>query len=313
MNEGAVAQTEGELIDLGMVFAELSAKRLWIAGITLLATIAFAIAAFTMRPVYRASTLLVSASAERDGLGQSIGSTLGQLGGIASLAGVSLHTGDASTDEALAVLRSREFTGRFIDDRKLMPVLFADRWNPATRTWKDDSKQPTPADAYKYFDRRIRSVLQDKKTGFVTLQIDWFDSNVAAEWANDLVNRLNAEMRSRAIAKTDASLGYLEKELGTTQTIEVRDAINRLVETQIKQRMLANVTQEFSFRVVDHAVPPDRDDRLRPNKVLLLVVGPVLGLVVGVIGVLLTGSLANARRSQGRPMPAALSSGSRAR
>ncbi len=75
-----------------------------------------------------------------------------------------------------------------------------------------------------------------------------------------------------------------------TSTMEARDAISRLMEAQVKQRMLANVTQDYSFRVVDRAIPPDKDDPISPQKALLLVSGVLLGLAVGIVGVFLFGS-----------------------
>src|SRR6185436_1603620 len=142
---------------------------------------------------------------------------------------------------------------------------------------------------FKYFDRKVRSVSSDKKTGLITLQVDWRDRDQAAEWANDLVRRLNAEMRSRAISKADAAVGYLEKESNTTSTVVTREAIGRLIEAQVKQRMLANVTLEYSFRVVDRALPADKDDPERPKKVVLIVAGVIIGLVLGVLAALIAG------------------------
>jgi len=120
----------------------------------------------------------------------------------------------------------------------------------------------------------------------LTLQIDWRDRSEAARWVNEIAARLNAEMRARAIEQADASVSFLEKELGTTSTVEIRDSINRLIEAQIKQRMLANVTREYAFRVVDRALPSDADDPVRPQKLMLFVLGPVVGLVLGIVAVL---------------------------
>jgi uncharacterized protein involved in exopolysaccharide biosynthesis len=213
---------------------------------------------------------------------------LSQLGGIASLAGVNIGSVDTQTEEALAVLRSRSFTERFIADKNLMPQMFPREWDKTRNNWKRPaSKQPTFARAYRYFDKKIRAVVQDKKTGLVTLRIDWRDCVAGAEWANELVARLNAEMRGRAIREADASIKFLEKELPNTSEVEVRDAINRLIEAEFKQRMLASVTQEYAFRVADPALPADPADPLWPQRTLLLIGGAILGLLVGVFVVLL--------------------------
>jgi uncharacterized protein involved in exopolysaccharide biosynthesis len=126
----------------------------------------------------------------------------------------------------------------------------------------------------------------------VSLQIDWRDRVEAAAWANELVERLNAEMQARALAKANASLGYLEKELAASSVVETRDAINRLIESQIKTRMVANTTREYAFRVVDRAMAPDADDPVWPVKSLFFLCGPLLGLGVGIGLILLSDAVA---------------------
>ena len=140
--------------------------------------------------------------------------------------------------------------------------------------------------AFKYFDNRIRAVMLDKKTGLVTMKVDWRDPEEAALWANTLVSRVNAEMRDRAIKKSEESLAFLERELEGTTLVETRQAINRLIEAQIKQRMLANVSHEYAFRVLDPAIAPDRDDPTKPKKLLILAAGPVAGLLLAIMTVL---------------------------
>jgi len=273
--------------DLRETIGNLWKGRNWIAATSALCAAGFAAASLLMTPLFMSSTVLIASSPERQSLTSSIVGAVGSLGGLASLAGLNVAANSADTEEALAVLRSRQFTEAFIRDRNLMPELYASQWDPATGSWKTGSKPPTLGKAFKYFDGSVRSIQQDKKTGLVTMEIVWKDPARAADWANDLVARLNAEMRSRAIAKADASLGFLEKELQTTSVVATREAINRLIEAQVKQRMLASVTQEFAFRVVDRALPADRDDKVSPHRALLTLTGLVLGAVASVI-VLLT-------------------------
>jgi uncharacterized protein involved in exopolysaccharide biosynthesis len=274
-------------IDLRAFAARLWSRRLWIVGSVVLFTAAFAAVAFLMTPIYRTATVFIPASVGSSGTRQLLGGALGSFGDLAPLAGLNLNSSSVDTEESLAVLKSRHFTEAFIDDRHLMPELFPRKWDARNRKWKTDVAPPTPAQAYKYFNKTIRSVLQDKKTGLITLQIDWRDRTEAAEWANELLKRLNAEMRARAIASASAAVGYLEKELNATTVVGTREAISRLMEAQINKRMLANVTEEYAFRVVDKAMAPDKKDVFWPKKLVMLAAGFALGALVGVVGVLL--------------------------
>lgn len=238
-----------------------------------------------MTPVYRANVVVVDASAER-GAGSGMASALGQLGGLAALAGINVGS-SGQVEEALAVLRSREFTESFIAKNDLMPILLHKRWNAQAKRWKgNETKWPTLAQAFQFFDGSVRDIEHDKLTGLTTISVEWTSPELAAKWANGLIEHLNAEMRSRAIASSSASVGYLEKELSGTSVVETRQSIGRLLEAQINRKMLATVTQEYAFRIVDRALPPDPDDEVRPNKPLLLVIGFVLGLLLGTVMVL---------------------------
>jgi uncharacterized protein involved in exopolysaccharide biosynthesis len=288
-------------LDLRSLLKLVSSRRWVVVICVVLSTSAFTTLAFILKPVYESTVVLVPANTERSLEG--IGGALGQLGGIASLAGLSMGARGNETEEALAVLRSRHFTESFINDHNLMPVLFAGKWDAAQGRWKVPLEdQPTPARAFRFFDRKIRSVVQDKKTGLVTLSVDWRNRELAAAWANELAQRLNEEMRARAIGKAESSLGYLEHELEATTTVPTREAIGRLIEAQVKQRMVAHVTQEYAFRVVDKAMVADKDDPIRPNRPAIIAVGFLAGLAAALGWIMLSYSLNPGRFSVPRPI-----------
>ncbi|PZN30024.1 MAG: hypothetical protein DIU71_13130 [Proteobacteria bacterium] len=261
---------------------DIARGRRWLiaAGVALFLALALA-GSFLMTPIYRAQALLVPANTSSSLGGSSGSSMLGQLGGLASLAGVLLPS-DAETDEALALLKSRELTQAFIEENDLMPVLFHKKWNAETGEWRvTGDKVPTLWDAYKYFNRKVRKVYQDKATGHVTLQIEWRDPQVAADWANELANRVNLAMRQRAIDEAARSIRQLNVELAKTQVVSLQQAIAQLVQTQIERQTIAEVREEFAFRILDRAAPPDLDDYERPKPVLYAAVGMFMGFVAG--------------------------------
>ena len=252
----------------------------WIIASTILLTASCAIFAFTSVPIYRATAVIVPAGVDR-GLG-SLGASLGQLGGLASLVGINLASQDAESEEALAVLRSREFVEKFIHDKELLPRFFSQLWDQSKQEWAvPATKQPTLAKGFKYLTRRVLTVAKDKKTGLVNVTVDWRDPAEAADWANELVARMNTEMRGRAVARSSAYIAYLEAERGATQFVETREAINKVMEAQIQQRMIASVSQDYAFRIVDKAMPPDADDIWKPRRVRLIAMGFVAGGLLG--------------------------------
>ena len=123
--------------------------RAWIVVSAILFTIPFAIAAFLAEPVYRAATVM--ADARSDTGTSTLSAALGALGNLGSVARLNIP-GATYADEAIAVMRSREFTERFILDHDLMPELFRDLWDADAKAWRvPEPQRPTFAQAYRAF------------------------------------------------------------------------------------------------------------------------------------------------------------------
>jgi uncharacterized protein involved in exopolysaccharide biosynthesis len=261
------------------------AGRSWVISLTIVATLACSAWALLSTSIYRSSAVLAPVNPDRSAEGLS--SALGQIGGLAAVAGINVEPLDARTEEALAVLKSRQFIEQFISDHKLLPRLFPRNWDSRTQKWNvPGSRIPTPWKAYKYFTERVLNIDRDKKTALVTVSIDWKNRAEGADWTNEIVERVNTEMRVRALNAAVLSTQYLEKEREAAQFVETRNAINHLIEAEIKQKMLASVIKEYAFRVVDRALPADADDILRPKRVPLVLLGLFGGALGGSIAVL---------------------------
>lgn len=253
------------------------------------------IAAMLMAPVYRAEVLLAPVNADSGGAGISLG---GQLGGLASLAGINIGGGSRSRDEAVALLKSRVLIAEFVDANSLLPVLFSDQWDSDTKRWIDEDPDgaPTRWDAINLFTNDILSVSENPRNGLVTLAVEWGDPVVAAAWAKGLVDKVNMERRARAIRDAESSLRFLNEYLQKTNVVSVQQAVNSLIEAQTKQMMLASVQEDYAFRTIDPVFPPDRDDPVSPNKLWLTVIGALFGGLVGIIWAVLRDPSTTSRR-----------------
>jgi uncharacterized protein involved in exopolysaccharide biosynthesis len=236
-----------------------------------------AVVSLVTPPTYRAEVLLAPVrGAEAIG---GLSAPVGQVGGLASFSGLSLG-GDDQTAEAVAVLRSRSLTEHFVRERNLLPILFSEAWDSEKKVWREPAITPSMGDALLLFDNRIRSVRRDLQTGLVTLRIDWRDRDQAALWANELVAMANETLRVRAIEEADRSLEYLGDQLRQTSNVELRSALATLMQNQLQTRVFASVRQDFAFRVIDPAVPPDPDKRVSPQRTVMTLAGFFGGLVL---------------------------------
>ncbi|HEU4654941.1 MAG TPA: hypothetical protein VFS47_13210 [Steroidobacteraceae bacterium] len=205
---------------------------------------------------------------------------LGGLGGLGALVGLNLG-GDSNATVALATLRGRGFNAEFIASTGMMPRLFPDRWDERTKSWK--GPPPSLNAAVDAFDRSgIRTIVEDRKSGTITVRITWRERQEAYDWVNKLIQQVNQTVRTRAIQDAQKSLGFLESELQRTGVLEQRQAIYKLMEAQLNQKMLATVREDYAFRVIDRAILPQPKDYVWPRPLMMTAVGIILGALLGV-------------------------------
>jgi uncharacterized protein involved in exopolysaccharide biosynthesis len=235
-------------------------------------------------PIYRADILIVPVASETGSLG-----SLGSLGGLAALAGVSGGAGSEKQVEAKATLESRALAEIVIQELDLMPILFADKWDPQAKRWtaKDGEKTPSLWDATQYFLHKVRKIEPDAKSGLLSVQVEWTDPKLAAEWATALVQESNRLLSHRAIERSQRNIAYLQSQLDKTSVIEIRQAIFKLLEDEIKTTMLAQGGDEYAFKVVDPAVVPE--SKVKPMRALIVVIGTFASAVLAALLALMLG------------------------
>lgn len=284
---------EDDSESMRLALGTLIRHRLIVFAIWLGIAISACVYAWVATPVYRAEVLLAPASDEKRG---GLLEMAEQFGGLAGLAGLNLGSGKEAI--AIETLKSRRFVEHFVLEENLLPILFHRQWNEKAKHWLGDAESaPRPIDGAKYFLRRVLTVSEDADNGFVRLRIEWTDRHLATKWANDLANRLNQEMRRQAIADANRSLEFLDAELRNASELAVREAIFRLVESQMKNRMLANSREEFAFKIVDPAFLSGEREFVRPKRLIIAVVAVVGGAIAAAVLVLMWRALINLWRT----------------
>ena len=125
------AQSDEDEIDLLELIRTLLKAWKTIVGIIILCTGLGVAYALYSPEVFKAETLLAPAQEEKS----SASSALGQFGGLAAMAGVTIPS-DSNIERVLATLETRVFLRKFIEEKKLLPVIFEDFWDAASNSWK---------------------------------------------------------------------------------------------------------------------------------------------------------------------------------
>ncbi len=299
-------------IDLQQLFITLWNGK-WIVGCSIvffsLAAIAYAL---YLPNVYSSRVLLAPTEESRGG---GLEALAGKAGGLASLAGISLSSGGADKVEvAIEVLRSRRFAENFVTKYDLLVPLFAVKgWSRAddiliidpeiydekNQKWVRDvslpkSVKPSMWEAYKKY-KKVFSISHSKDSGFVTITVNHVSPIIAQEWASLIVKEINLVIRSSEVGEAKSSIEYLSLQLEKTPVADMRSVFHRLIEDQIKTIMLANVREEYVFKTLDPAVVAE--DKSKPKRGMIVIIGGVLGGLVGALVLLLKGLLLGSKRS----------------
>lgn len=270
-------------ISVQELFAILWRERWIIIAISFAVAVAVAAVALMQKDKFEAS-VVVSPVSNNQG-GGKLGGLTSQFGGLAALAGISVG-GDGNRNESIAVLQSQALTERFIVDNDLMPILFADKWDAAAKKWTvtDGPQQPTLWKANQLF-KRIRKVNDDKKTGMITVTVSWTDPALSAQWANGLVKLTNDVLRSQAVHESGEHIEYLTEQAAKTDVAPVRSAIYSILESEIKNSMLAKGPGDYALKVIDPAVTPER--KSGPLRSLWVLAGGFVGFLISLVVVFL--------------------------
>lgn len=285
-------------VRLASVWSVLVERKLIIGLSIALCTIIALFYALTAPAYYRAEVLLIPANT--DAGTERWNAVVGQLGSLGSLVGFGAPA--SRSEEVVARLRSRAFTEDFIRQEGLLPLLFSKRWDATAERWlpqnpgllkrliealdpfqdppKVSADPPTMWSAVGRF-WRIRSVETSRDSLLIKLAIEWTDPAEAAQWANRMVAQINETSRQIAINESERRLVYLNAQKEKTASLEMRELIFRLIESELKTVMIANAAREFSLKTVDPAVAPEQPSG--PNRPLIVFGGILSGLVFGVI------------------------------
>ena len=288
-------------IDLRELFGVLWAGKIKIIAITAVFAIASIIYALSVPNQYKATALLAPAQSDGGGLSGA----LGQLGGLASLAGVSLGGGESSEGQiAQEIMKSWSYIEGFIADNDLAVELAAVQgWSKGSNelqinesVYDAENKQwlveneagvagpPSSWSLFQAFSERL-SVSEDKKSGLVSVSFEYYSPLIAKQWLDMYVAAINAHMQQRQVAKVTNNINYLQAQIEKTSIAEMREVFYTIIEEQTKNKMVAEASPEYAFVAVSPSMVPE--EKSQPKRALICILGTLLGGMLSVLLVLI--------------------------
>jgi uncharacterized protein involved in exopolysaccharide biosynthesis len=259
--------------------------------------------ALSLPDQYKASAVVAPTNSG----GSSLGALAGQLGGLASFAGINVGAGESNeTLEAIEIMQSWGFVEEFIQTNNLQVAVYAAvGWEKSTNSlrldtglydieakhWllKSDSgdgrRPPTSWELYKEFQQSV-TVSEDKKSGLVSISIEYYSPEIAKQWVDLFIYSINNYMRARRLDQVNRNIEYLKAQIEKTAIAEMREVFYQLVEEQTKSKMLAEASPEYVFITVSRAMIPE--ETFAPKRALICILGTLLGGMLSVLLVLVT-------------------------
>jgi uncharacterized protein involved in exopolysaccharide biosynthesis len=255
-----------EYIDVAALFRRVIHRKWLVLASTAVLAVPALVYGLTAVEWYEARVVLVPAGAKPATAG------LGQLGGLASLAGISLQSGGEG-QLGLETLRSRQSAEEFIVSEGIEADL---------RQFSAVSGDANPRYvAAEYFVNSVRSVVEDKKSGVVQITMRWTDPGIAAKWANQYVKTVNSKLQLSALREAEARVDFLKAELQQSELSTLQVGVGALIESEIQKIVLIKSNPDYAYRVVDQATPPIH--RVWPRRSMILAFGVALGGLLGVL------------------------------
>ena len=264
-----------------------------ISSITVTSCIFIVLYSLSIPNIYRSSALVMPAQSQ----GSSMSGSLSGLGGLASMAGISIPSGNSNNkEEAIAVLTSHQFLEDFIINNDiLLPLMASKGWDAKknelilnskiydikNKKWAGKTNTPPSIqEAVRSF-RQIYIVSENKKNGFVTISIDFYSPYVSKEWIDLIIENINETMRVQAVSMATSSLNYLNEQISKTNISEIKIVLSELAKSETQKIMLSKSSPEYVFKTIDKAFAPEI--KISPRRSVICIIGALVGFSLSLL------------------------------
>jgi len=294
---------DDEYIDLSEVFRLLNKnKKFIISFTTIFFLISIVVAVFTPNQ-YTSTTTLAPSQSNSSSLSSAITS---ELGGIASLAGIDIGSGNGSSEAEVAfqIMQSWGFIEKFISDNNLEVQLLAtngwdlsknaliindnlydqenNKWVNVKTNYKGEF--PSSWSLYKAFKEKTK-LQRNKQNGTITISFEYYSPFAAKEIIELYIQSINDHMRERKLLATQKNIEYLENEIQKTSVTRMREIFYRLIEEQSNMKMLAQATPDYVFNIVNK--PMISEEKSSPARTLIVLAYSLSAFLLAILIVLI--------------------------
>ncbi len=279
-----------EEINISELVAHIWASKGLIIFITMLFAAGSVIYALNTPDKFTSTALLQVQSGTK-----SSNNNLSQLGGIASLAGISISSGNSNKSYyAVETLKSRDFLKHINSFEEVSPNLIAavgydfsknqtvfddSQYDAKIKKWirpetKERKTIPSYLEVHENYMKLINITI-DKKSGYLKIRFEHYSPEFSFSFINLLINELNLVARQKDINESEKAIEYLLNQLETVDASNVKNSIGQLIDSQIERLMLANVREDYLVSTIDAPFIPEENSY--PSRPMIAILGTLMG------------------------------------
>ena len=200
-------------------------------------------------------------------------------------------SGDPRVYKVIELLNSRDFILNFIEKHNLKRDIFA------VKSYEKDTgqilyspivdnegnwirgKEPNNDATFQTF-KAYYNVSYDLESGFIHISAIHYSQFKAKEWVELLVFEANELLRKIDLTNAEASIDYYKQQISESISEDLINVTTRLLEGELRKKMLANVRQDYALMPLDPAYFPD--DKFSPSRLLILIFSIFLSALIGI-------------------------------
>lgn len=294
-NTGTIDNTEPH-VNFAVMLKVAWEYKVLIIITTLVFAVASVVYALSLKNMY---TSTATVSVVQNESAEGLGAIAGRLGGLASLAGVSLggQALDSST-RVIATIQSMDFLQSFVESNSLHEKILAiegwdresdslyfdpDIYDEKLGTWIREPKQlhsqiPTSLEVSQEFLENYLSISQDIETGLIKISVSYYSPSYAKQWVIELIAMLNDELRERDVKEIEKSLQFLHEQLGSVSNTQIKAQLYELIQERTEKLMFANAREDYAVDVIDSPFMPE--EKSKPARAIICIVVTMLGFII---------------------------------
>jgi capsular polysaccharide biosynthesis protein len=93
-----------------------------------------------------------------------------------------------------------------------------------------------------------------------------------------MISELNNQIRKRDKEEANKAVEYLLEERNNNPVMSVTEAIDSLIESQLRTIMLTEIRDDYIIKIIDSAHLPEK--KSKPSRAIICIIGFFLGLFV---------------------------------